>query len=251
MKILSIGNSFAQDTMEHLPAIAKDLGVECCFAYLYIGGCPIAYHYLSAIDDLPVYVYRTSSGGEWSEKKRVRISEAIADQKWDWINIQHGSKDGHCYTNPIFYKHLGELVSYVRNCAGENTKISFNMAWVPEPEKEHREMVDFYSNDQQKMYDALLEITRNLVASTPGIDLISPTGVAIQIARQSGLSDLTRDGFHVSYGFGRYIAALTFLKALTGLDISRVCWAPEDVSDQMREDAIRCAEQAIEEWNCQ
>ena len=43
MNILSIGNSFAQDTMEFLPAIAADLEEKSVFAYLYIGGCPIVF----------------------------------------------------------------------------------------------------------------------------------------------------------------------------------------------------------------
>lgn len=248
MKILSIGNSFAQDTMEHLPAIAKDLGVDGFFGYLYIPGCPIAYHYLNAMDDLPVYIYYTNAGNQWAEQKRVSISRAIADQDWDWINIQHGSKDYHCYTDPLYYKHLEELVCYVREHAGKDVKISFNMAWVADPEKEHHEMVDLYGNDQEKMFAALVALTRELVGKTPGIDRISPTGAAVQIARRAGLEDLTRDGYHVSYGFGRYMAALTFLKALTGVDITKVRWTPEGVTDQMGKDAVRFATQAVEEW---
>ena len=248
MNILSIGNSFAQDTMEHLPLVAKDLGVEGNFAFLYIPGCPIAYHYLNAMDDLPVYLYRKHAGADWVEQTKVRISQAIADEKWDWINIQHGSKDNHCYTDPIFYKHLDDLVCYIRQHAGKDTKISFNMAWVADPEKEHHEMVDLYGNDQEKMFAALVALTRELVEKTPGIDRVSPTGAAVQIARRSGIPELTRDGYHVSYGFGRYMAALTFLKALTGVDISKVRWAPEGVTDQMRNDAVRCAMQAVEQW---
>lgn len=249
MKILSIGNSFAVDTMQHLPMIAKDLGEDCHFAYLYIGGCPIGYHYLNAIDDLPVYRFSTCNlGEEWADKNGVRISDAIKSQKWDWINIQHGSKDGRCYTDPVYYKHLPELVKYVRDLAGEKTKISFNMAWVPDPEKEHHEMVDYYGNDQQKMYKAIVDITYNLVAHTAGIDKVSPTGVAVQKAREMGLPELTRDGFHVSYGLGRYIASLTFLKALTDMDITKVEWTPEEMDSQYRQKAIECALKAVEEW---
>lgn len=241
MKILSIGNSFAQDTMSHLPKIAKSLGIDGVFANLYIGGCPISYHYLNAIDDLPVYHYYINSDTEWKDKKRVRISEAISSEDWDWINIQHGSKDSHCYTDPTFYKRLPDLVSYVRSLAGEKTRISFNMAWVADPEKEHHEMVDLYGNDQTKMYEAMLKLTQNLVASTNGIDRISPTGVAIQIARNLGLTNITRDAFHLSYDFGRYIAALTFIKALTDVDITQVNWAPETLTDEDKNAAIRCA----------
>lgn len=249
MNILSIGNSFAQDTMELLPHIAADLGQESVFAYLYIGGCPIGYHYINALDDVPVYRYHDHTGGQWEIRERVSVSQAISSRHWDWINIQHGSKDGRCYTDPVYYRHLEELVAIVRRLAGPDTKISFNMAWVPDPEKEHHEMVLFHQNDQKKMYDALVVLTRGLVASTPGIDRISPTGMAIQIAREAGLPELTRDHFHVSYGLGRYIAALTFLHALTGADIQKVQWAPEDVTEEIRSAAIRCALEANRQWN--
>ena len=249
MNILSIGNSFAQDTMEFLPAIAADLEEKSVFAYLYIGGCPIGYHYINALDDVPVYQYHVHTGGEWEIRDRVSVSEAIQSRQWDWINIQHGSKDGRCYTESVYYRHLEDLVSIVRRLAGPDTKISFNMAWVPDPEKEHHEMVRLHHNDQQHMYDALVALTQNVVVTTPGIDRVSPTGMAIQLARQAGLPELTRDHFHVSYGLGRYIAALTFLHALTGADIQKVQWAPEDVTPEMRATAIRCALEANTQWS--
>ena len=42
---------------------------------------------------------------------------------------------------------------------------------------------------------------------------------------------LTRDRFHLSLGLGRYIAALTFFGALTGIDVDLVSWRPEEVSE--------------------
>ena len=246
MKILSIGNSFSHDTMYLLPMIAKDLGIDGVFANLYIGGCTIGYHYINAIDDLPVYHYYINSGEEWKDRKRVRISEAIASEDWDWINIQHGSKDYNCYTQDIFYKRLPELVSFVKKLAGKKTHISFNMAWVADSEKEHHEMVSLYGNDQTKMYEALVKLTQNLVASTKGIDIISPTGIAIQTARNLNFTNLTRDGFHLSYDFGRYIAALTFLKTLSDVDITKVDWAPETITVEEKNAAVHCASLAYD-----
>ena len=246
MNILSIGNSFSHDTMYLLPNVAKDLGIDGVFANLYIGGCTIGYHYLNAIDNLPVYHYYVNSDGEWTDRKRVSISEAIASENWDYINIQHGSKDSNRYTDPLFYKHLPELVDYVKKAAGKNTRITFNMAWVAEPENEHHEMVAFFENNQEKMYEALVSITKNLVGSTPGIDIVSYTGTAVQHARRQGVTNISRDNYHLSYGFGRYIAALTFLKALTDTDITKIGWAPEDVTDEMKSLAIQCALKATE-----
>ena len=45
--------------------------------------------------------------------------------------------------------------------------------------------------------------------------------------RTSPLGDtLTRDGFHLSYGIGRYTAALTWLAYFTGCDIDKITAVP-------------------------
>jgi hypothetical protein len=63
MKILSFGNSFSVDTMEHTADIMKSLGVtDFKFGNLYIGGCSIRRHYNNAVGNLAEYVYYTNSG---------------------------------------------------------------------------------------------------------------------------------------------------------------------------------------------
>ena len=58
-------------------------------------------------------------------------------------------------------------------------------------------------------------------------EFIAPVGTAVQNARTSYLGDtLNRDGTHLSYGVGRYIAALTLAGAVTGQDISDITWYP-------------------------
>ena len=46
LKILMIGNSFSQDTVEHMPEMAKSLGFsDYVVGNLVIGGCSINTHY--------------------------------------------------------------------------------------------------------------------------------------------------------------------------------------------------------------
>ena len=56
---------------------------------------------------------------------------------------------------------------------------------------------------------------------------------------------LMRDGFHLSYGLGRYIASLTFIKELAYVDISKVGWMPEGVTADERIIAIAAANAAV------
>ena len=73
---------------------------------------------------------------------------------------------------------------------------------------------------------------------------IIPSGTAIQNARLVLGDTLTRDGFHLDLGFGRYIAGLCVVKALVGLDIDNVTFAPEGVSEEQRKLAIAVANAA-------
>ena len=71
-------------------------------------------------------------------------------------------------------------------------------------------------------------------------------GKPIQNARTSYLGDtLTRDGYHLSYDIGRYIAGVTFFHAVTGIDIDNLTYAPDGVDDAARKVAIESAINAV------
>ena len=247
LKILSVGNSFSIDTMEHLAGVALSAGVKkVTLGNLYIGGCSINRHWSNAQADAPVYRYYTNNGSGWQITPEYKSGDAIKSEKWDFISIQHGTGDGSRYTSELSYENLPALVTYVKSLAWQGAKIAFNMAWVGETYKNHHE-INSYNGDLESMYRNLTRITRDLVSNVEGIDIISPVGTAVQNARVLCPGrDFTRDGFHLSYDLGRYMAALTFFKALTGISISNVLWAPDGVSDEDRILAIKCAEMAIE-----
>lgn len=247
LKILAIGNSFAVDTMKHLANLAASLGIETMrFGILYIGGCSINKHLSMAESDAKAYVYYNSNGGEWEKTEGVSIREAMESDVWDWISIQHGTGDGSRYTSEESYENLPSLIAYVKNRCAPTTRIAFNMAWVMESYSHHHEIVS-YDQDPLKMYEKLTELTERLILPMKDLDVVSPAGTAIQNARTTALADrLSRDGFHLSLGIGRYIAGLTFLKALTGISVDNVNWMPEDMTEEERAIAIRAANSAIE-----
>ena len=248
LKILSVGNSFAMDTMWHLPNIALSLGLKKIkFAFLYIGGCSINRHWSNAKNDAPAYKYYTNDGSGWTipEEYDTKISDAIKSEHWDYISIQHGTGDGSRYTSAESYENLPYLVKYIKNIASDGTRIAFNMTWVGSPEKNHHEIVS-YNGNTHLMYENLTKLTREIVGSVEDIDVISPTGTAIENARETVLSNsLFRDGFHLSLGIGRYIAALAFLKSLTKIDIDNVKWTPDEVDDNAHKLAIACANNSL------
>ena len=96
------------------------------------------------------------------------------------------------------------------------------------------------------IYNKIAELTKEHILTLRGIDVVSPTGTAIQNARTGGIGSLTRDGYHLSLGAGRYIAGMTFLKALTGADTSNIHW-PDNENDDVKKVAIEAVNNAIAE----
>lgn len=243
MKILSIGNSFSVDTMKHLADILKDLGVtNFKLGNLFIPGCSINKHYYNITNDITDYSYYTNTGDEWVKTEQVSSRTAVLAEDWDIICIHHGTKDKSRYTSPESYENLPALIGCVKSLAGENTKIAFNMAWVAEPESTHHEITS-YSGDQLLMYEKLTALTENLVK--PLVDAVNPVGTAIQNVRPYISRKLTRDDFHLSYDLGRYIAGLTFVKALCCYDVEGVQWCPEGVTEQEQKLAKKAVNKAI------
>ena len=248
LKILSVGNSFAVDTTKHLADVTRSVGVDdLLIGTLYIGGCSINRHFRNAQENAPAYKYYTNRGEGWTHVEGVSIKDAVESDDWDFISIQHGTGDGSRYTQENSYENLPALVSYIRSIAPEKARIVFNMAWVMEPDGTHPE-IRSYGGDQFRMYQSLVGLTERVVLPIKGIDLVSPTGTAVQNARATALAGkLCRDGFHLSRTLGRFLAAVTFLHALTGISIDQVRFLPEDVTEEEKQIAIECAKRAVKD----
>ena len=244
LKILFVGNSFAVDTMEHTAEIAFSLGVKKIkFGTLYVGGCSIESHYKHASEDLGVYIYYVNEGEGWSSTPDYKISDAIQSDEWDWIAIQHGTNAPSRYTSIECYDKLGALVDYIKNLAPK-AKIAFNLTWMGEPDFPHHEIIS-YGGNTALMREKLVEVTAKVMADNPQIDLLVPTGTAIENARTaSKIGVLTRDGYHLSYDKGRYIGGLTFISTVTGIDAQRIEWAPDGVDEYAKQVAVESVKNA-------
>ena len=238
LKILFIGNSFAVDTMEHAPEIALNLGVKSLkFGTLYIGGCSIEMHYENAVGDLPAYAYYTNLGEGWEKTEEYKISDAVKSEDWDWIAIQHGTKGTSRYTSPECYEKLTPLIEYIKNLAPSHTKIAFNLTWMGESTRQHHEILS-YGGNVALMREKLVEVTREMILKNPLVDLLVPTGTAIENARTSHIGLLTRDCYHLSMDKGRYIAALTLISTLSEIDAANISWMPDGVDEYAKAVAI-------------
>lgn len=242
LKILTIGNSFSDDSMQYVYQIAKSVGVkQVKLGNLYIGGCSLNTHASNAKEDKGAYEYRTNTQGSWSTVPNYKMSDAIRSENWDYISLQQASgSSGREQT----YGDLPYLIDYVRGLCPD-AKIVWNMTWAYQQNSTHSDF-NKYQKNQMVMYNAILAAIEKKVAPETAIYTIIPTGTAIQNARTSYIGDhLTRDGYHLSLDFGRYVAGLTFVHKLTGLSIADIDYAPSGVDENKRKVAIESATNAV------
>lgn len=244
VRILFIGNSFSDDTSEHMPNILKSLGYtdfEVC--NLYIGGCTIDTHYYNVQTNAATYEMRYYKSGSysWTQQygnKMQSLDYAIKFSDWDIISIQQASGSSGM---PNTYFNLDSLAKMVKEkTTNENVRLVFNMTWAYQQNSTHSEF-NKYAGSQITMYNAIVSTVKSQVDFT-----VIPNGTAIQNARTSFVGDtLTRDGYHLSTDLGRYIAGLTFLGKVLGEDLSKVTFAPAGLSAEYCAVAVESATNAI------
>ena len=243
IKILSIGNSFSDDGMEHVYDILYSLGVKNIkLGNLHVSGCSLAMHVRHAQEDLPAYEYRVNTDGKWVTKMDAKLTDGILDEEWDIITMQQVSGESgiaECYAP------LDDLFAYVKKLAKGNPKYAWHMTWAYAQDSNHPDFAR-YGNNQATMYEAIVQTVQELIKPREEFFTVIPAGTAIQNMRTSYLGDtLNRDGFHLSFGLGRYTAGLAIAKALLGLDIKKIGFAPEGVTEQEKQTAVKAVEYAI------
>ena len=125
---------------------------------------------------------------------------------------------------------LTELVEYVRANAPQ-AELMFQMTWAYDRDSKHKRFPD-YNKDQDYMYECILSAVQQTVPRV-GIDIIIPSGTAVQNARTTSLVDnITRDGYHMSKPQGRYLLACTWVEKVLGRKVKGTEYCPEGMTPQ-------------------
>lgn len=218
MKILSIGNSFSEDAHRWLHRLAKTNGICIETANLYIGGCSLETHRTNMIQNNAYYDLQLN--GNAGERK-IGITEALEMDTWDVITLQQVSQLSGLWDT--FEPYLSNLASVVMK-AQPNAKLYFHQTWAYEIDSDHGGFAN-YDRDQQQMYDHIINASEK-AAKTIDAEII-PVGRAIQAMRENipefdypnGGISLCRDGYHLTFDYGRYAAAATWFHTLTGMKV--------------------------------
>lgn len=244
IKVLAIGNSFSEDAIEqNLHLIAAEKSVPMVIANMYIGGCTIDRHWKNVQNDIADYRYtRFETNGSKSIRKKVALSEVIESEQWDYISVQQASGVSGIESS---YANLPALVDWIHSKAPQ-AEVVFHQTWAYAVGAPHKEFPN-YDCDQKKMYKAICACVKK-ACERCGIKTVIPSGPALQYLREmTGNTDFTRDGYHLSKGVGRYLAACTWFQTLTGIDARTIKYRP-DGSDPRTEAVSK--EEAVKVRKC-
>jgi len=230
IRILAIGNSFSEDAVEeHLYQLAKESGKQVIIGNLYIGAASMELHQSNVERNASSYEYRKISlDGTKKNYPKVSILTALKDEHWDYVSFQQVSQNsGQLET---IQNSLPVVFNYVKeNVLNQNVKYIYHQTWAYAKTSTHSGFAN-YDKDQMKMYEAILNVSQKVKDIVP-IDIIVPSGTAIQNGRTSVIGDdWTRDGYHLKIPLGRYLAACTWFETLFGQSSVGMTYKPEAVS---------------------
>ena len=239
LKVLMIGNSYADDTINYAYEIAKSAGIpveNILVADIYIGGCVIDTHWANAQTNKAAYRFGLEREGwfDGSSYEGWTMEQAIKYADWDFITFQQGSALSGVSNS---YSNLQNLMDYVYDVATDevnnpnanpNVKFVWHQTWAYATNSTNSGFAN-YNYDQMTMYNAIQGCIQTQVLNKDFVAII-PNGTAIQNARTSNLRDtFTRDNYdHLSEDAGRYMAAMGLVATLTGRDMTTITWKPTD-----------------------
>ena len=203
LKILALGNSFSTDCT----AYSEKMTSGAYIRNLYIGGCSQERHANNL--DNKIADYEFQKDGKNVADTLVTANEIIASEAWDVITVQQVSGLSGIYES--YYPYLTTVLAHIRALC-PTAKIVWNQTWAYATYSGHGDFVR-YDRDQNKMY-AMIDEVSHRVAAENGLDIIE-VGRAIQALREQLPPDgteLCRDGFHLSFDYGRYAAAYVWAK---------------------------------------
>ena len=213
LRVLSIGNSFSIDANLILPQVVVDAGVPrdnfVLYATIYAGASLEYWDNMYTTDTPLPYLHYMGGKLLRLEDKEWTLRTLLQSQPWDVVVIQQASA---LSTNhKSFQPYMNRMIEYIRqDCPNKHVRIGWQLTWSypqtatsgPVYEEGWRKIAMIAN---QKCHDA-------------GIDFIIPSGTAIQNARTTELGEnsngITRDGLHLSFGVGVYIAAMTWYESI-------------------------------------
>ena len=221
VRIFTVGNSFSADVVESfLYDMAKEAGIKLIIGNACRGGFGVRMQWLDIVNGTADTDYRKiNSDRSYSITTGHSLYELLTDEPWDIITFQQLSQESGMYNT--YKPYLQNLIDYVKsNAINPNAKLGFIMTW-PYAQNHHSSGYRYYQENQEIMFNAILDATAQTMQEHPDLTFLVPCGTAVQNLRSSFIGDnVDRDGSHLSFYSGRYLAAYTFYATIFGEEMA-------------------------------
>jgi hypothetical protein len=228
ISVLAIGNSFTQDSMEFLWQLCNAAeGIESVkLGYLFIGGSSLQNDMINIHSGAKSYTYYKNTTGTW-ETSQSSIALALEDDDWEIVVLRNYGVS--LFTESNVWLRLDGIVDFIRQKEPQ-AQLYWHATWAYEQEHLDENYADTVK-DQAQAYAAIVEMVQKKIVARGDFEAIIPCVSSVQNMRTSYLaSSMTRDGYHLSFDIGRYVAGLTWFCTVTGASPEATDWVPESSS---------------------
>ena len=224
LKVLTIGNSYSENTSIYASEIAAANSKALTFGYLKFPSCTIEKHAQAAADDLAVYKFQivspdgtrttlkteAASFDSPNAESSATIKEALQYMDWDVVVLQQESFASRTASS---FDKLGELIEYVKGYL-PNARLAIHEVW-----RWGEWTADDFADIQANTRAAAAEYKLEYI----------PTGTAFENARKALGSDTAvneNDGhYQHANTYGQYIAGACYTASLFGITIDESTFA--------------------------
>ena len=245
IKILCIGNSFGSDCTRYLYGAARSQGVAVKAVNLYIGGCSLYRHYRNMLSEEKAYDYEING---FRADFKVSLKEVLLADEWTYVFTQQCSPES---GEPGSFEPYAKAVAeYVRKL-NPGAKFYVHQTWTFDKGAERFKLTSY--TEPESHFEAIRRNYETMAEETGACGII-PDGEAMlalwKNRERFGIEKVHRDGFHASYGVGRYLLALTVFGTLTGADVRNNGFSDFDeyVSPEAAEACRQTAYEVIEKY---
>ena len=280
LKILTIGNSFADNAVAYLSNLAHAGNEPLLYAKANLGGCSLEKHWnlVMQTEMLPEVKPYSFFRSDKEYTVPATLKDALCAEQWDVVTMQQVSDLS--YRPDTYFPFLDRLAEYVQTYA-PGARIVLHQTWA------YRTGADEfarYSIDQETMYRGILTAYRE-AAGKLNVPLL-PCGTAFQNARRAfcyqpdtsfdfvnarpyavpeqskslmvgyywqtgntatGKATLVQDSRHGN-AKGKYLAGAVWYLSLTGKGLQDNTFCPDGVSFDELSVLKECAASAVEEY---
>ena len=228
VKVLMVGNSYAQDTMTYCHEIAASQGVNMVCGVVYYGGCTVRQHAQFIEEKSAVYTYFKNGG---TDKLNATFDDILFDEDWDYITIQSGSGDQGIKST--YYPYIQKIISYIEYKL-PRAEIGIFQSWHQPAclEGTGNSRLSKYDDSSETMYQAIIQSTNEIkeelglrftVASCEVLHRINETDVCDDTALETSFQ---RDTTGHQNENGRYMMGMLMYKTITGMNVRGVTYLP-------------------------